>query len=423
MKDTQEVQEASEALQGDIYKQENKTETQEQKEDKLRPSPGRHQSSVQFFSMKRDSYITALPLSQSLSSGRLLSYYLSSPQMSKITVSTMAPLASKSTVVSSSQTHNSLGNSCLLLSKDQSLDPELPVAGDSEDYFLSLFGHSKKLTSHSGHAKDPHKHFSTILEEVGKSVSSSLGDVEIADVHVKGLFVKLINSSHDREAEIGNHVLQQNVKGQAVSRYRFLPNIVMQAGSTVTVWAAASKGKHRPPLDFLWKEQSTFRASPDCTTILCKPHGEAVAWYTPIHWKQVWEKLETDIEFNRCSVATSTSQRQMFLGTTSASDINKDKQDQAWEDTSKCDLKQVPFLKREKEMPPTLFPNRSPWCNSPSVPVHPYCSLISPHGRRTPTASRSAPLRRHQAPQADPASVSPTVLDECLWKESVTQTA
>ncbi|OWK04065.1 hypothetical protein Celaphus_00014059, partial [Cervus elaphus hippelaphus] len=59
-------------------------------------------------------------------------------------------------------------------------------------------------------------------------------DIKIAEVNVKGLFVKLINSSPDKELEIGNHTLRQNVDGRAVSLYRFLPGIIMQANSTVT---------------------------------------------------------------------------------------------------------------------------------------------------------------------------------------------
>lgn len=65
--------------------------------------------------------------------------------------------------------------------------------------------------------------------------SSALGDIKIAEVNTKGLFVKLINSSIDKELEIGNHILRQNVNGQTVSLYRFLSNITMQANSTVTV--------------------------------------------------------------------------------------------------------------------------------------------------------------------------------------------
>ncbi|KFO36555.1 Intermediate filament tail domain-containing protein 1 [Fukomys damarensis] len=297
----------------------------------------------------------------------------------------------------------SSGNSCSLLSKNLTLDYELPVSGDGEDYFLSLFGDSKKLTSPSGYAKDPYKHFSTILEEVGKSTSSSLGDIKIAEVNVKGLFVKLLNSSLDKEVAIGNHILQQNVKGKAVSLYRFLPNVIMRAGSTVTVWAAAPKGKHQPPSDFLWKEQSTFRASPDCTTILCKPSGEAIAWYTPIHWKQVWEKLETDTEFNRSSVVSPAFRRHMFLWTASSNTVNKENQDRTKEDASKCDQKQVRLLKREKEMPPSLFPDHSPWCSSPCAPAHPYCPLIRPCDRCISTRSSSSRQPRSQASRADPA--------------------
>ncbi|XP_005379161.2 PREDICTED: lamin tail domain-containing protein 1 isoform X2 [Chinchilla lanigera] len=401
MKDTEEIQEASESLQGEALKQENKMETQEQKEDKLRTSLMRHQSSVYFFSKKTDSHTTTLPMTQSLSSRMSPNWYLSSHQISKVTVSTVAPSTSKSTVMSSSQIDSSLENSCLLLSKN--LDPESPVAGDGEDYFLSLFDDSKKLTSHSSHAKEPHKHFSTILEEVGKSISSSLGDIEIAEVNVKGLFVKLINSSLDKEVEIGNHILQQNVKGQAVSLYRFPSNVIVQAGSTVTVWAVASKGKHQPPFDFLWKEQSTFQTSPDCTTILCKPNGEAVAWYTPIHWRQLWEKLDTDIEFNRSSVAAPTSPKHTFLWT-STNTLNKEKQEQPREDTSKRDPKQVQFLQREKEMPPALFPNRSPWCHTPYVPAHPYSSLIEPYDGCAATGSSSDRHPRSQSARAHPAS-------------------
>jgi hypothetical protein len=50
-----------------------------------------------------------------------------------------------------------------------------------------------------------------------------------------GLFVKLVNSSRDKELDIGGHTLQQNVNGQPVSLYCFVPNTVMQANSTVTV--------------------------------------------------------------------------------------------------------------------------------------------------------------------------------------------
>ncbi|MBZ3884627.1 Lamin tail domain-containing protein 1 [Sciurus carolinensis] len=298
------------------------------------------------------------------------------------------------------------GINYFLLPKKQALsnsDSQLPVIGEGEDYFLSLFGDSSKFLASSNRTKDTYRRFSTILEEVGSSMSSSLGDIEIAEVNVKGLFVRLLNSSLDKELEIGDHILQQNVKGQAVSLYRFLPNIVMQASSTVTVWAAASEAKHHPPSDFLWKEQNKFRTNPDCTTILCKPNGEAIAWYTPIHWKQAWEKLETDIEFDRRSIVTPTFRKHIFRWTTSTATITKENQDQPKEDTSTCLVEQAPLsIRREKEIPPSLFPNRSPWGHSPCVPAHPYCPLIEPYNTCT-TGNNLGRQPRSQSTRPDPA--------------------
>lgn len=52
-----------------------------------------------------------------------------------------------------------------------SSDLDTYVLGDGEDYFLSLFGDSKKITSHTPQAEDVSKHLSVILEEVGQFVS------------------------------------------------------------------------------------------------------------------------------------------------------------------------------------------------------------------------------------------------------------
>nr|XP_060514085.1 lamin tail domain-containing protein 1 isoform X1 [Panthera onca]XP_060514087.1 lamin tail domain-containing protein 1 isoform X1 [Panthera onca] len=403
MKDMQASQKTSVALQSEVHEQEDKMENQAQREDTHDGRPVTQQSSVHFFP-QTDSDAT-LPLSQSLTYDTPLNYYTSGPQFSGITVSTTGQNTPKTTIEGHSQSANSLGVNRFIMTKKQPLSvlaPETAVTGEGEDYFLSLFGDSKKFAACSFQAENTRKHFSMILEEVGQSRSSALGDIKIAEVNVKGLFVKLINSSLDKELEIGGHILQQNVNGQTVSLYRFLPNIIMQANRTVTVWAAASEAKHQPPSDFLWREQKMFKTSPDCTTILCKPNGEAVAWYTPIHWKQVWEKLETDIEFDRCSIVSPTSRRHIFHWPTAIS-TTKEKQDKSNKDTSKNQMEQVRvFLKREKENPPTLFPNSSPWCHSPNVPAHPYCPLIEPHN----TSMAGSSLDRQPRPQSsgsDPA--------------------
>ncbi|XP_070475464.1 lamin tail domain-containing protein 1 isoform X6 [Equus przewalskii] len=358
MKDLNTIQETSAALQSEGHEQEDKMDNQAQREDTHDNLPKTQRSSVHFFPKMMDSDTTTLSWSRSLSNETPLSCFLSTPQISGATVSTIGR-KSKSIIVSHSRSENSLGINSFIIPKKHTppvTAPEPGVTGEGEDYFLSLFGDSKKLNAHSFHAEKTWKHFSMILEEVGQSRSSALGDIKIAEVNVKGLFVKLINSSLDKELEIGDHILQQNVNGQIICLYRFLPNIIMQANSTVT----------------------------------------AVAWYTPIHWKQAWEKLETDIEFDRCSIVSPASRRHLFHWPEVPS-TTEEKQDQSKKDISKCHMEPVQaFLKREKEIPPTLFPNRSPWCHSPDVPAHPYCSLIEPHI----TSMAGSSLDRQPRPQS-----------------------
>uniref|UniRef100_H0XM77 LTD domain-containing protein n=1 Tax=Otolemur garnettii TaxID=30611 RepID=H0XM77_OTOGA len=333
-----------------VHKQEDGVEQQERGGDKVGVPLVIHPSSVRFFPSTTNLDSISLPLSQSLFSARSRNDYLPRSQISGVKISTIGSVTSKGTMRFCGRYKNKfLKASSLLGMKKQSLlslGSESTMIGEGEDYFLSLFGNSKKLTAYPSRSRTSYRHFSMILEEVGQSTSSSLGDIKIAEVHIKGLFVKLINSSLDKEVGIGNYILQQNVNGQRVSLYQFLPNITMQANTTVTVWAATSEAKHEPPSHFLWKEQDKFITSPDCTTILCKPNGQAVAWYVPIHWKQAWEKLETDIEFDRCSVVSPTFRGHMFHWIRSTGVPTKT-QDQAKKHTLKCHLEQYnDFIKR-----------------------------------------------------------------------------
>ncbi|XP_008580721.1 PREDICTED: intermediate filament tail domain-containing protein 1-like, partial [Galeopterus variegatus] len=173
MKDTQVIQEALEALQSEAHDQQDKMEKQEQRENKLGAPPTIQQSSVHFFPETRGSDATILPLSRSLLHEMPLSYCRSTSKISELTTPTTGLLASTS-VVSSSQTQKILDIRCLIVPKKQtllSLDPEPPMIGEGEDYFLSLFGNSKKLTAHSNNTEKICKHFSMILEEVGQSTS------------------------------------------------------------------------------------------------------------------------------------------------------------------------------------------------------------------------------------------------------------
>nr|XP_044995538.1 lamin tail domain-containing protein 1 [Jaculus jaculus] len=414
--DTRGAQEASETLQSDSDGQKCQLEREAEEDKHGSLDPQKLSSSVHFFPRIVDSDSTTMPESLSLSLSQDMPFS-NCVDISRITLSSLAPLTSKTTLTSGSRA-DSLGKQSMNFSpaKKQpvpTLDPDSLILGEGEDYFLSLFGESRKLTAaQSPNSQELFTHLSVILEEVGKCTTSSLGDIQIAEVDVKGLFVKILNCSSDREVDIGRHILQQNVDGHPISMYQFRPNIPMQAHATVTVWAAAAEAKHQPPTDFVWKEQDRFRSSPDCTTILCQPHGEAVAWYTPIHWKQVWEKLQIDIEFDRCSIVSPTSQTHMFRWATSTAEIrSQDKDVPPKKDPLRCQLEQPSAsLTKEKETPPTLFPNRSPWCRSPSFPAHPYCPLIEPVDRDTAERTSEKQLQAQSARPVPTPGVSSQAL-------------
>ncbi|XP_048409700.2 prelamin-A/C-like isoform X2 [Stegostoma tigrinum] len=117
--------------------------------------------------------------------------------------------------------------------------------------------------------------------DLNTPIASTMGNMKIIEVAANGHFVRLLNISLNTEEDIGNYILQQNIGGHPVTVYRFPPRTRVNAGSTITVWSAGAKVPHSPPKDFLLKDSNKFGTGPECTTILCKPNGQAVAWFTP----------------------------------------------------------------------------------------------------------------------------------------------
>ncbi|KAM8777526.1 lamin tail domain-containing protein 1 [Rhynchonycteris naso] len=354
MEEIQATWETSAILKNQVPEYEDKIEEQTQREDAQADLSRTPLSFFHCIPNISDSGSTALPSSPHSSIEIPSNYHLPSPQISRITKSTIAPKSSRSTIVDDFQSENRSGLRTTRLEQRNSINKVKEV---------------KK-------AKICYKPFYIMAKLRSAGEEHAFGHIKITNI--KDLFVKLINSSLDLALEIGNHTLQQNVNGERISFYQFPPNILMQANSTVTVWTAVSEAKHQPPSNFLWKENNKFNTSPNCTTILCKPNGEAIAWYSPIHWKQVWEKLEMDNKFGRCSREHPIPQRHMFHWpkvTTTA----KEEHNQFKNDILNYQMEPVPvLLEREKEVPPGPFPSHSPWCHSPNVPPHPYCSLIDP---------------------------------------------
>uniref|UniRef100_A0A6I8PF41 LTD domain-containing protein n=1 Tax=Ornithorhynchus anatinus TaxID=9258 RepID=A0A6I8PF41_ORNAN len=346
------------------------------------------------------------------------------------TISTSAPPASRT--VSAALADWSRTKRSLLRdgsSAEVAKPPSKPIpAGESllgqgSDYFQVLFSEAKKHQGSNGGSWGI-----SLKASCPPATSSALGDIKIAEVDPDGVFVKLLNSSADKEEGIGGYILQQNVNGQAIARYRFPPNVRMKANSTVKVWAASAErsgdeadaGKAPDldsPMDFLWKGQDRLRTTFDCTTLLCKPNGQAVAWYTPIHRasKEEWDKWHSGSEFQSGSEVT------VKLHNHKESERTKSK---AWsshlgrQNPSFLEKQVQIFLKREKERPPTLFPIHHPWSQSPSSPCHPNYSPTRP---RTPGQAGGSLWAWSRSQSAKPQP-PPDVLIADVSRYQVTQT-
>ncbi|XP_015681898.1 lamin tail domain-containing protein 1 [Protobothrops mucrosquamatus] len=224
---------------------------------------------------------------------------------------------------------------------------------------------------------------SLIPAEYYSSSSSSVGNLKITEVHFSGHYVKIINSSSDKEESIGDYTLQQNINGHPAAIFKFPPNIRMKPKSCVTVWSMDSKRHHKPPTDYLWKELDRLQSGSQCTTILCNPSGQAMAWYTPINWKKKTSKVvEAEGRVSRKSmqaIRRAQAQQQQDQHEARAFDIW-----QAMPSQSHLTEPEADYLIREKRMPPILRPPQNSWCRSPSSPTHPHYSL----GRTLPPGSK-----------------------------------
>ncbi|XP_040291501.1 lamin tail domain-containing protein 1 [Bufo bufo] len=202
-------------------------------------------------------------------------------------------------------------------------------------------------------------------------VSSALGDLEITDVDPGGHFVRIANQSLDKEEDIGGYLLQQNIRGHPVSIYRFPPKSRVWAGCEVTVWASAAGVPHKPPTDFLWKDQNKFVTEPKCTTILCNPNGQAMAWFTPIKDKtrkslERYKIFKSEPKTSLSELLNEPSQK-MDVETTNDRRSRTPKSPPV-----SGKLEKVPRLLRREKIAPIVLPTTSsPWTQSTSSPVHP----------------------------------------------------
>ncbi|XP_078503880.1 lamin tail domain-containing protein 1 [Lissotriton helveticus] len=247
--------------------------------------------------------------------------------------------------------------------------------GQGTDYFKSLFSNLKKEVS--DHQSLKKRDLSSSTEQVyNAATSSDTGNIKIAEVHTEGHFVRLFNCSLDREEDIGGYLLQQNVRGYPVSSYRFPPKIRVKANTAIMVWAAEANATHNSPTDLVWKELSKFGTGPEYTTILCKPSGQAVAWYTPVRWSKPYEKCETEEEGQSKSQLTVMAEKDHSATVYEQSGpvkIQSKTCTPMMETTPRHQMEGGTrvLIKREKGPPKILPPISSPWTQSTASQTHP----------------------------------------------------
>ncbi|XP_055509550.1 uncharacterized protein LOC129708033 [Leucoraja erinacea] len=244
--------------------------------------------------------------------------------------------------------------------KDCTKPPPLPASltscksGQGNDFFSNMI---RELNRNGVCSKFPPSKPVVTPCNPNTPTASTIGNMKIVEVSTNGHFVRILNISPNAEEDIGNYVLQQNIGGQPVAMYRFPPRTRVCVGSGVTVWAAGAKVPHNPPKDFLWKDCIKFATGPDVTTILCKPTGQAVTWYTPGPGSCKQNNLCND----DCNHHTSTNDCQ----------VNFQLEPEMETDSSNACASQFTTLSI-KEKASSLQPTpRCPWSQSTSCATHP----------------------------------------------------
>nr|XP_047908206.1 lamin tail domain-containing protein 1 isoform X3 [Anser cygnoides] len=221
----------------------------------------------------------------------------------------------------------------------RNLSLPLTVSRQRQDYFSPLPIDSGKIAQNLRCIKTHGRTCSAYEDYYQNSASSAVGNVKIAEVDPDGHFIKILNCAPEKEENIGNYVLKQDIQGQPVAELCFPPETRMGANSTVT----------------------------------------AVSWYTPLYWngKQGWLTKEESGDFENVVVPTFSTAKQKEEWEEKQEFTVTDKE---WKraDSEQTRKKGQSFIKREKKTFACLFPNQSAWCQSPDSPTHPHFSLVRP---------------------------------------------
>ncbi|XP_078616645.1 lamin-B2-like isoform X2 [Branchiostoma floridae x Branchiostoma japonicum] len=112
---------------------------------------------------------------------------------------------------------------------------------------------------------------------VTQSATAS-GFITIDEVDLEGKFVKLQNTSAEKDMSMGGWLLKRTVGGGEEISYKFPSRYVLKAGQSVTVWATEGGGTHSPPSDLLFRGQASWGSGDDTKTLLVNDSGEEYAF-------------------------------------------------------------------------------------------------------------------------------------------------
>ncbi|XP_048727048.2 uncharacterized protein LOC125645531 isoform X5 [Ostrea edulis] len=286
--------------------------------------------------------------------------------------------------------------------------PLIPTSmGKGQDYFDEMFRDLARETLYTAPPTPPpqkpqrsksslEKYQNSVYHDYNTATSSAIGEIKILEVNQEGKYIRLTNEGK-QEAEFGGHMIQQNVGGHPVAVYRFPPRTKFPANNTLTVWAGSNDHiLHQPPTDYVWKEQQKWGTGPECTTILCKPNGQAIAWTTAAH-RFTKNAFEEPSPTSQAVVADGFVQDDQNVETDSLTEmtvnINEPKPDSV-------------YLKREKQQPNILTPPKHPHGTSPGKEIHPHTSQPRPYtyGNDNSSVNRQS---RSQTTRPDPVNGQP----------------
>ncbi|XP_066272645.1 lamin-B1-like isoform X2 [Branchiostoma lanceolatum] len=112
---------------------------------------------------------------------------------------------------------------------------------------------------------------------VTQSATAS-GFITIDEVDLEGKFVKLQNTSAEKDMSMGGWLLKRTVGGEEEISYKFPSRYVLKAGQSVTVWGTEGGGSHSPPSDLLFRGQASWGSGDDTKTLLVNDSGEEYAF-------------------------------------------------------------------------------------------------------------------------------------------------